>query len=107
MSYKVIQPTEFMDGTSTNQLRKEISNVLDDEVKMILIDLQDITFINSSAIGALVATMKMVRGKGGTLSLCSLNDQVHLLFELTKIDHIFEIFVDRQEFMQKNEISVS
>ncbi|ABW31815.1 STAS domain-containing protein [Acaryochloris marina] len=102
MSYKIIQPTEFMDDSSANQIRYEISKAMANGVKTILVDLQEVAFINSSAIGALVATHKVVYEKGGTLSLCSLNEQVKIFFALTKMDHIFDIFIDRHEFMQKN-----
>lgn len=104
MSYKVIQPTEFMDDSSTNQLRHEIINAMADGVKTILVDLQDVAFMNSSAIGALVAILKVVQEKDGAISLCSLNEQVKTLFALTKMDHIFDIYADRHEFMQKNGI---
>lgn len=104
MGYSVIRPTELMDGISANQLRREIGNLLDDGAKNILVDLQDVTFMNSSAIGTLVATYKKVREKGSTLSLCSLNDQVRLIFELTKMNHLFDIFIDRQDFEQKKDI---
>ena len=107
MSYAVFQPADLMDGISAHQLRSDVNDVLADGVKTILIDLKDVTFMNSSAIGSLVATLKAVRGEGGTLSLCSLNDQVRIIFELTKMDNIFDIHADRHEFMQKNGISAS
>lgn len=101
MSYKVVQPTELLDGISANQLRREITDVMAEGVKTILVDLQDVTFMNSSAIGALVATLKAVRAGGGEMCLCSLNEQVRIIFELTKMDQIFKIYADRQEFGQK------
>lgn len=104
MNYAVFQPADLMDGISANQLRSEVNNALANGVKTILIDLEDVTFMNSSAIGSLVATLKAVSGEGGTLSLCSLNDQVRIIFELTKMDDIFDIYVDSQEFIQKNDI---
>ncbi|ABW32289.1 STAS domain-containing protein [Acaryochloris marina] len=107
MSYEVFQPADLMDGISANQLRSEINDALANGVTTILIDLRDVTFMNSSAIGSLVATLKSVRGEDGTLSLCSLNDQVRIIFELTKMDNIFDIYADRQEFMHKNGISSS
>ncbi|KAI9133609.1 STAS domain-containing protein [Acaryochloris sp. CCMEE 5410] len=107
MSYVVFQPADMIDGISTSELRTEVNDALADGVKTILIDLKDVTFMNSSAIGALVATLKSVRGEGGTLALCSLSDQVHLIFELTKMDRIFDIYGDCREFMQKNSISAS
>ncbi|WP_299487153.1 STAS domain-containing protein [Acaryochloris sp. IP29b_bin.137] len=101
MSHKVVQPTELLDGISANQLRREITDVMAEGVKTILVDLQDVTFMNSSAIGALVATLKAVRAGGGEMFLCSLNDQVRIIFELTKMDQIFKICADRHEFEQK------
>lgn len=107
MSYKVFQPADLIDGISANELRREVNDALADGVKTILIDLQDVTFMNSSAIGSLVATLKSVRGEGGTLSLCSLSDQVRIIFELTKMDNIFDIYANSHEFMQRNSISSS
>lgn len=107
MSYKIIQPANFVDGISVVQLRSEIDDILANGVNTILVDLQEVTFMNSSAIGALVAMLKRVRGKGGTLSLCSLNNQVRLVFELSRMNHMFDIFTNRQEFMQKNGLPVS
>lgn len=107
MNHKVIQPAEVLDGISANTLRNEISDLIAKGVKTILIDLQNVTFMNSSAIGALVATFKTVQLEGGNLSLCSLTDQVHLIFELTKMDQIFDIYADRHEFEQKIGIPAS
>ncbi len=107
MSHKVIQPTEVLDGISANTLRHEISDVIAKDVKTILIDLQNVTFMNSSAIGALVAAFKAVRSEGGNLSLCSLTDQVRIIFEITKMDQIFDIYADRHEFEQKIGIPAS
>lgn len=107
MTHKVIQPTELLDGISANQLRREITDVMAEGVKTILVDLQDVNFMNSSAIGALVATLKAVRAGGGEMVLCSLNNQVRIIFELTKMDQIFKIYADRQEFEQKIAISAS
>jgi len=107
MSHKVVQPTELLDGISANQLRREITDVMAEGVKTILVDLQDVSFMNSSAIGALVATLKAVRAGGGEMVLCSLHDQVRIIFELTKMDQIFKIYADRQEFEQKSAVSAS
>lgn len=106
MSYKIIQPISLTDGIGLNQLRSEVNTVLDEGVSTILLDLQDVTFINSSAIGALVAMHKAVHGKSGTLSLCSMRKQVSLVLKLSRMDQIFEIFADQQAFQQKQETPV-
>lgn len=107
MSYAVFHLTDLIDGISGNQLRSKINDALANGVKTILVDLKNINFMNSSTIGALAETLKVVQGKGGTLSLCSLSEQARLLFELTRMNHTFNIFVNHQEFMKKNGITTN
>lgn len=100
-SIKIVQPSGILDGIRGNQLRREISDVVATGADIVLIDLKDVNFIDSSGLGSLVSAMKTVRSVGGKLFICSVNDQVRMLFELTKIDRVFEIFTDRDEFTQK------
>jgi len=95
---KIVQPSGILDGIKANQLRRDISDVVSTGADIVLIDLQDVKFIDSSGLGALVSAMKMVRTAGGKLFVCSINDQVKMVFELTRMDRVFDKFVDRDEF---------
>ncbi|MBC6434804.1 STAS domain-containing protein, partial [Nostoc sp. HG1] len=53
---------------------------------------------DSSGLGALVSAMQIVRNANGKLFICSISDQVRMLFELTKMDRIFQTFADQDEF---------
>jgi len=92
--YKVIKPSGLLDGQNANQLRQEITNNLSDEVTTIVLDFEQVTFINSSAIGALVALLKSIRVCGKELVLCSLNEQIKMIFELTRMEQVFKIVSD-------------
>ncbi|MDJ0567999.1 MAG: STAS domain-containing protein [Pleurocapsa sp. MO_192.B19] len=96
--FKIIQPEGILDSVHTNNLRREILDLIDSGVKIVLVDLQDISFMNSSGMGALVATLKAVKASEGQLALCSLSDQVRIIFELSRMDRIFQVYSDRQEF---------
>ena len=98
---KIVQPSGILDGASTNQLRREISDIVENGAAIVLIDFQDVTFINSSALGALVSMLKLVRSAGAELFLCSLTEQVKLMFNLTKMNRVFQTFASRDEFEQK------
>jgi anti-sigma B factor antagonist len=97
MKYKILQPSGLLDGQNANQIRREVTDIVSEGISTIKIDFQEVSFINSSAIGALVATLKLVRANGGEILLYSLNDQVKMIFELTKMDQIFKISNDRTE----------
>ncbi len=98
---KVVQPCGILDGESANQLRREISDVVEKGADIVLVDFQDITFMNSTGLGALVATLRAVRSAGSELFICSLNEQVQMIFKLTKMDRVFKSFANRDEFEQK------
>ena len=103
--FEVIQPKGILDSVNTNNLRRDILDTIDGEVKVILLDLQDITFMNSSGLGALVATLKAVKAEGAELALCSLSDQVRIIFELSRMERIFQVFEDVKEFEAKHSVN--
>ena len=98
---QVLQPTGTLDGITTNDLRRQINDCLAENVKIILIDFQRVNFMNSAGLGALIAMFKDVRARGAKLFLCSLNEQVKIIFSLTKVDRIFQIYESREAFEQE------
>jgi len=100
-SMKVIQPSGILDGVAVNGLRREITDIVEGGTNIVLVDFQDVTFMNSSGLGALVSTLRVVRSAGAELFLCSLSEQVRIIFELTKMDRVFKMFNSRNEFEEK------
>ncbi|MEM7758475.1 MAG: STAS domain-containing protein [Cyanobacteria bacterium P01_A01_bin.40] len=100
-NFKIIQPEGILDSINANNLRREILDVINSDIKVILVNLENISFMNSSGLGALVATLKSVKAAGGELALCSLNEQLRIIFELSKMERIFKVFQDQQEFEVK------
>ncbi|MBW4617021.1 MAG: STAS domain-containing protein [Desmonostoc vinosum HA7617-LM4] len=95
---KVVEISGVLDGIRGNQLRREVSDTIADGADILLIDFKEVKFIDSSGLGALVRTMQIVKNADSNLFLCSVNDQVRMLFELTKLDRIFLTFADQDEF---------
>lgn len=97
---KVFQPVGILDGTKAPELRQSIEQALRDEATVVLIDLSETTFIDSSGLGALVNVLKLVRSHNGRFCLCSPNPQIKMVFELSSMDQAFEVFADRSAFEQ-------
>lgn len=57
-----------------------------------VVDLTNVTFVDSTALATLVRGMKHCRQRGGDLRLCGLQQPVRIIFELTKLDRAFEIY---------------
>ncbi|NEP48134.1 MAG: STAS domain-containing protein [Moorea sp. SIO3C2] len=95
---KVVQPTGILDGTQASDFRQEVSELVESGGDIILIDFQDVTFMDSSGLGALVLALKTVRAAGSRMYICSVNEQIKMLFELTSMDRVFDIFSTRDDF---------
>ncbi|MBE7384303.1 MAG: STAS domain-containing protein [Leptolyngbya sp. SIO1E4] len=98
---KIIEPVGILDGTKGETFRQQVYEALDQGADTILIDLKDVTFVDSSGLGILVAVLKRARTVQKKMYICSVNDQVRMLFELSSMDRVFEVFHDRAEFEHK------
>jgi anti-anti-sigma factor len=97
---KVVRPAGILDSTKAGQFRSEINEMINKGAKLLLIDLGDVTFMDSSGLGALVIALKTVQSTGGKLYVCSINEQIKILFELTSMDQVFEVFASQDDFQQ-------
>ncbi|EEP99103.1 Anti-sigma factor antagonist [Yersinia ruckeri ATCC 29473] len=68
--------------------------------KNILLDFSRVDFIDSSCLGALVSLLKSLNGRG-ELAICSLNNNIHGMFKLTRMDRIFTIGTHQSETLQQ------
>ncbi|MEM9265377.1 MAG: STAS domain-containing protein [Cyanobacteria bacterium P01_F01_bin.13] len=98
---KTLEPAGILDGSTTNELKLQVTDLLHQGTDIVLLDMTQVTFMNSTGIGAMVAMLKIVRAKGKQIYLCGLTEQVKMIFELTKMDRVFKTFIDQQEFESK------
>ncbi|WP_373540668.1 anti-sigma factor antagonist [Chamaesiphon sp.] len=101
---KVIQPTGVLDVTNCSQLRREIIEIANAGFSNVLLDCQNLTFMDSSGLAALVLASQKVREVNSQLSICSIDRQIKILFELSSMDEIFEIFPSPTEFYSTHKI---
>ena len=82
------------------ELKDLINGGLDRGERKFLIDFARTGYIDSSGLGALVSLSKRVRELGGELRLSGLNEDLRSLFELTKLDTLFQIADTRDRALQ-------
>jgi len=78
-------------GEGSVVLRDTIKELLAQGHKKILLNLGDVTYIDSSGIGELVSGFTSVRNQGGELKLLNLTKKVHDLLQITKLYTVFDI----------------
>lgn len=73
------------------ELKQKVLDELERGERRFLVDFSQTGYIDSSGLGVLVSLSKKIRESGGELRLASLNDDLKTLFELTKLDTLFQI----------------
>lgn len=86
--------------SNRQELKQRVLDELDRGERKFLMDFERTGYIDSSGLGVLVSLSKKIREQGGALKLANLNDDLRTLFELTKLDTLFEIADSRQRALE-------
>lgn len=87
---KVIKPIGRIDWENARKLDTEIQKIIDAGFCHIAFNLDDVTFICSGGIGALVYNLNKVKKMGGAIYIISANEYINYIFETLKFDLVFE-----------------
>ena len=86
-----------LDSFSVNILRERLNRVFDTGTYNLIVDLTDVSFVDSAGLGQLVAALKLAIHNGGDLVLVKPNESVHDLLRITKLDTIFRTYDSVEE----------
>ena len=84
-------------GEGSSVLRDTVKDLLAKGQKKILLNLGDITYIDSSGIGELVAAFTSVRNQGGDMKLLHLTKRMNDLLQITKLYTVFDVRDDERD----------
>ncbi|MFQ5595365.1 MAG: STAS domain-containing protein [Anaerolineae bacterium] len=86
-----------VDAATAPELREKFDELLAEGQQNFVIDLSGVGFMDSSGLAALVQLFKRVRIGHGDVRLCGLQPEVQRVFELTRLDRVFDLFPDRSQ----------
>lgn len=89
-----------LDLSAAPTLRSLFQNLLNDGHANLLLDVAQVSFIDSAGLGILVNSYKLARERGGDLKIAHAGPQLRKLFQLTQIDRFFEFYDTREEATQ-------
>ena len=97
---KVYHAEGDIDINTSPQVKKVFEGAVKEKHKNVLIDLQKVGYIDSSGLATLVEILKNVKGYGGRLKLSNLSSKVRSLFEITKLEKLFDISDSQEEALK-------
>jgi anti-sigma B factor antagonist len=78
-------------------VHQALVDVCEDKPELLVINLSEVEYMDSSGVGTLVEVFRRVKAYRGKLSLCGLNERVRSIFEITKLDQFFKIYKTEEE----------
>lgn len=84
-------------GEGDGQVRERIKDLLSDGQKKILLNLGDVSYVDSAGLGALISSYTTTKREGGQLKLVNLTKRIQDLLAITKLITVFDTYDTEQE----------
>ncbi|MDD5173837.1 MAG: STAS domain-containing protein [Candidatus Omnitrophota bacterium] len=86
-----------IDINTSPDIKKAFEKLIAKKVPKIVINLAKVTYVDSSGLATLVEILKNMRTYGGRMRLTNMAHKIKSLFEITKLEKLFEIIEDEAE----------
>jgi len=90
----IVKPSSpRLDAAAAIPFRQQLDTLLNEQTTSLILDLSNVTFVDSSGLGCLINVLKKL-GPRASLRLASVHENVMSLFELTRVDRVLSIHPD-------------
>jgi anti-sigma B factor antagonist len=96
----IVRPgVERLTAVNAKAFKDEVIAVIDEGSTHLIIDFQNVSFLDSSGLGALTGVLKRI-GHRGDLFVCGLNSEIEQMFKICRMDRVFKSFPDVDASLQ-------
>ncbi|MGQ9631826.1 MAG: STAS domain-containing protein [bacterium] len=89
----VVRVVGTLDLYESDRFKDLMDHLIDDEgCGKVVMDCSSMNYIDSSGLGILVDSLRKIRANGGDLRLAGLQERVHNVLKLTKVEKLFKIY---------------
>lgn len=86
-----------IDVYTAPRLKEEIVALIASGCSNVIVDLQNVAFIDSSGLGVLVSALRRARERNGAVRIVCTRENILKIFRITGLDKVFPIFSDAAE----------
>ena len=87
----IVLSGKIMGGPEATEINDRINQLLDENKKHIVIDLEKVEWMNSSGLGILIGAINTVKANGGQLKLINASEKIQELLRITKLLDFFDL----------------
>ncbi|NJL83727.1 MAG: STAS domain-containing protein [Chloroflexaceae bacterium] len=93
------KPSGYVSAANASSFEQQLKDaIVSQDYSVFLVDMSGVEFLDSAGLMALVSACRLVQTIGKRFSLCSIPPSVRIVFELTGLDSVFEIFGSSSAF---------
>jgi anti-sigma B factor antagonist len=93
-SFNVLPLKGEIDLHVSPSVTASLNEIINKKPERMVVDLSDVSYIDSAGLAALIEAMQKVEGSGGKFMLAGLQETVRSIFEISRLDQVFQIFPD-------------
>jgi anti-sigma B factor antagonist len=95
----VIQPQGHLNAANAPEFGRQLTEVVaSEQPAIVLVDMEQVETLDSAGLMVLVSALSQAQSQNYQFSICSLSPSIRIVFELTQLDRVFEIFESRATF---------
>lgn len=88
----IVEVEGEVDVLTSPRLKSALAAVVDAGTSTVVVNLDRVDYMDSTALGVLVSAMKRIREKNGTIVLTGLNPHLAKIFEITGLRKVFDVY---------------
>ncbi len=92
----VIYPNGFINAHTVNQFEETLQNLVKEKKYRLVINGQDLEYISSAGMGALMGVIEEIRDNKGNIHLCNLSESVFNVFDILGFTELYKIFEEEE-----------
>jgi len=95
--HHVVAARGEIDLFTAPDLKQVLTDAIEGGAHRVVLDLSEVSFLDSTALGVLIGAVKRLRTRGGTLAIVNTDASIAKTFQITGLDQIFTILPSREE----------
>ena len=90
-------PVGHIDSDTAPKLDQEITRLLSEPIKTLVLDMEEVGFLSSAGVGTIAKTKTVLNRQGAELAMINLQPQIKKVFEINRLLPTFNVFESVQE----------
>ncbi len=97
----IVAPHQRLDTGTAPTAGQAFSELVEQGARRIVLDLSDVAYVSSAGLRVLLLTAKQLRASGGELRVCSLNEAVAEVFEISGFNTLLPVFASTADAIRE------